>query len=295
MIALSQNIYCQSKQSEKIYQGVILDEVMVKAVQSGFDFTGFIQKIKNDTTFYKAFKTLRILSYKMYNDIEIYDRKGEVKASLYSVTEQEVKDKCRTMTVLQEKVKGDFFSRKREYAYYTAKLYAHLFFTQGKVCDANNIIGKKANYKGTAKYEEQLRILIFNPGNRIHGIPGIGENVAIFEKPTIDKYEFRLTRESYLGDDCFVFKAKPKPEQKNKVVINELKTWIRVSDNSILARDYSLSYNTWIYDFDVVMKVKLKTVKNMLVPYEIHYKGNWDAATKSREIGAFTAIFTDFK
>lgn len=286
---------CQPDSKSKIYQGVILDEVMVKAVQGGFDVGAFIQKIKQDTTFYKAFKNLRLMSYTMYNDIEIYNKKGEVKASLNSVTQQTVKNRCRNMSVKQEKVSGDFYTSKRYYKYYTAKLYAHLFFTQGSICNENNIVGKKVNYKGTEKYEEQLRILIFNPGQRIHGIPGIGDNVAIFEKPTMDKYEFRLYRENYLGDDCYVFKAKPKPAAADDVVVNELKTWIRVSDNAILARDYSLSYKTWIYDFDVVMKVKLKPVKAKLVPYEINYKGNWHAVTQPREIGSFTAIFTDFE
>ena len=268
---------------------------MIKAVQSGFDVSGFITKVKQDTTFYKAFKTLRLLSYTMYNDIQILDKKGNKKASLNSVTKQQVKHKCRTMIVQQEKVNGDFYTRKGDYNYYTAKLYAHLFFTKGTICNDNNTVGSSVKYKGTTKYEEQLRVLIFNPGQRVSGIPGIGDNVAIFEKPTIDKYQFRLYRESYLGDDCYVFKAKPKAESADDVVINELKTWIRVSDNAILARDYSLSYRTWIYDFDVVMKVKLKTFNGMLVPYEIQYQGNWHAVTKSREIGAFTAIFTDFQ
>ncbi|HPI54459.1 MAG TPA: hypothetical protein PLU10_07170, partial [Chitinophagaceae bacterium] len=60
-------------QKDKVYQGLILDEVMVKAVAGGFDVDGFIQKVKNDTTFYKAFKSLRLQSFTMYNDIEIFD------------------------------------------------------------------------------------------------------------------------------------------------------------------------------------------------------------------------------
>jgi hypothetical protein len=290
----SQKSQAQPETGSKVYQGVILDEVMVKAVQGGFDVKSFIDKIRKDTTFYKAFKTLRLMSYTMYNDIEIVDKKGATKASLNSITKQTVKDRCRSMQVIQEKVAGDFYTRKHDYNYYTAKLYAHLFFTKGTVCNESNVIGPKVNYKGTAKYEEQLRMLIFNPGQRIYGIPGIGENVAIFEKPTMDKYEFRLYRENYLGDDCYVFKAKPKANSADDVVVNELKSWIRVSDNAMLARDYSLSYNTWIYDFDVVMRVKLKTVKGQLIPYEISYKGNWHAVTQPREIGTFTAIFTDF-
>lgn len=280
---------------DKIYQGILLDQVVVKDVQQGFDIARFVAWVKEDTTFYKAFKTLRLMSYTMYNDIEVLDRKGNVKASLNSMCRQIYENRCRRMEVQREKVTGDFYTRKRNYNYYTAKLYAHLFFTEGLQCNENNVVGNKRQYKGTEKYEEQLRILIFNPGQRIRGIPGIGDNVALFEQPTMDKYQFRLSRETLLEDDCYVFKAKPKPEYADEVVINELKTWIRVSDRAILARDYSLSFNTLIYDFDVVMKVKLKPVGKQLVPYEISYRGNWDAVTKPREIATFTAIFTDFK
>lgn len=267
---------------------------MVKAVQQGFDVPSFIVKIKKDTTFYKAFKTLRLASYTMYNDIEILDKKGGVKASLNSITHQESVNRCRTMKVVREKVTGDFYNRKKEYQYYTARLYAHLFFTQGKICNESNIVGN-VTYKGTTKYEEQLRILIFNPGQRIKGIPGIGENVAIFEQPTMRKYKFYLSRQMYNGDDCYVFTAKPLPQKAEDVVINELRTWIRVKDDAIVARNYSLSFHTWFYDFDVDMKVKLKPVRQGLVPYEIYYKGNWHVFGKSREIANFTAIFSDFE
>ncbi|MBL7755363.1 MAG: hypothetical protein JNM44_12880 [Chitinophagaceae bacterium] len=149
-------------------------------------------------------------------------------------------------------------------------------------------------YKGSEKYEEQLRRLIFQPGQRIYGIPGIGQNVAIYEEPTFSKYKFRLARTEHDGEDCYVFKAIPVPEYADEVVINRLVTYIRVSDFAILARDYSLSFKTLFYDFDVDMKVKLKKWNQYLVPYEIRYKGNWHVFTKSREIADFTAIFSDF-
>ncbi len=267
---------------------------MIKAVQGGFDVGSFVEKVKKDTSFYKAFKTLHLLSYNMYNDIVIEDKSEKTKASYHSITRQEVKDNCRTMTTQHEKVQGRFFKRNGEYKYRTAKLYAHLFFTKGQVCNETNIVGNKM-YSGSAKYEEQLRNLIFNPGKRISGIPGIGDNVAIFEEPYFSRYKFRLSRIQYNQEDCYVFKAIPKEEYKQDVVINELKTWFRVSDFAIVARDYSLSYKTLLYDFDVEMHVKLKNVHQQMVPYEINYKGNWHVVSQSREIASFTAIFTDFE
>jgi hypothetical protein len=99
----------------------------------------------------------------------------------------------------------------------------------------------------------------------------------------------------YNEEACYVFKAIPKKEEKENVVINELKTWFRVSDYAIVARDYSLSFKTLLYDFDVAMQVKLKPIKTYLVPYEIHYRGNWHVFSRPREIATFTSIFTDFE
>lgn len=294
LLFFSQVAQCQPEVKDKIYKGLDLDEVMVREVKKGFDVKLFIDKIKNDTTFYKAFKSLRLLSFNMYNDIQVEDKKGGIKASLNSITMQIRKNNCRTMTVKSEKVSGDFYTKKRDYNYYTAKLYAHLFFTKGTVCNDHNIVGNKV-YTGSTKYEEQLRILIFNPGQRIRGIPGIGDNVAIFETPMVNKYTFKLSKQDYNGEPCYVFSALPKIEHKKDVVINELRTWFRISDYAIVARNYSLSFRTLVYDFDVEMKVKLKKVANYLVPYEVNYAGNWHAITKPREIVKFVAIFTDFE
>ncbi len=38
------------------------------------------------------------------------------------------------MEVIEEKTTGNFYDRKGDYNYYTAELYANLFFTKGTVC-----------------------------------------------------------------------------------------------------------------------------------------------------------------
>ena len=275
-------------------QGIVLDEFVVRDIASGFDIQKFIRLVQQDTTFYKAFKSLRLLRFTMYNDIEIWTKTQALKASYSSISQQERENNCRKMIVKKEQVKGDFYDRKGNYNYHTAKLYAHLFFTKGVICGDHNIV-KGNTFKGSTKYEEQLRMLIFNPGQRISGIPGIGKNVAIFQSPTFEKYNFTLKCVVYNEEECYVFKAIPKKEEKENVVINELKTWFRVSDYAIVARDYSLSFKTLLYDFDVAMQVKLKPIQTYLVPYEIHYRGNWHVFSRPREIATFTSIFTDFE
>ncbi len=119
---------------------VTLPEVMVR---NNFDYKKLLRQIKEDTTFYKAFRNLRILNFTSYNDIKMLDKKGAVKASLFSKTRQHRTDGCRTMEVLEEKVTGDLYDEQHNYNYLTPELYAGLFFTKGKVCGENNIVKGK--------------------------------------------------------------------------------------------------------------------------------------------------------
>lgn len=263
-----------------------MDEVVISAARGGWDVQGFIRRVQNDTTFYKAFKSMRVTSYNATNDIRVYNRKGKVNASLYSLTKQKAWNGCRSMETLQEKVTGNFYKRNKEYRYYTAELYAYLFFTKDTLCNQTDIVGDALNEAEggrIGKHKHKLKQLIFNPGSKVAGVPLMGDKAAIFEPGVAEMYDFKLASEEYGGEECYVFKAIPKPKFKDDVVYNYLATWFRKSDYSIVARDYSLSYNTLAYDFDVHMKVRTQQVGGKLLPVRIEYDGNWHVLTQDRE------------
>jgi hypothetical protein len=275
---------------------ILIDEVIIKSSNNGFDIKDFIERIKNDTTFYKAFRTMHLVTYNAENDIKVFEKKGtKVKASLYSETKQIYRNGCRTMNVLEEKVTGDFYNKKKEYNYYTAQLYASLFFTKGKVCGENNIVKGKLDDDGAKgsleKNKARLKQLMFNPGSKISGIPLMGNKSAIFDPEVAKMYDFRLAVEDKNGVPCYMFDATPKKEYADDVVYKQFKTWFRQSDYSIVARDYALSYNTLAYDFDVIIHVDLRQVGENLLPSYISYRGNWFAFTKGREKVNFVAKF----
>jgi hypothetical protein len=89
-----------------------------------------------------------------------------------------------------------------------------------------------------------------------------------------------------------VFRAVPKKEYVDEVVYNDLTTWFRKSDYTILARDYSLSYKAGVYDFDVNMKVRTQQIGSRLIPARIEYDGNWHVFGKKRERVWFTTVIT---
>jgi hypothetical protein len=272
-------------------------------VRNHFDYKAILQRIKDDTSFYKAFKTLRTIGYSSYNHIEMKNTEGRMLASLDSKTRQNHFGRCRTMDVLEEKVVGNLRKADGSYNYMTASLYASLFFTKDKdtVCGETNIVtGKKRVVTGTGieKAKEQLKMLFFNPGKKIPGIPFIGNKLDLYDESAHELYDYKLDYVDYHGQLVYMFEVKPKEDleflAKNDVVVDQMITWFNPKTLEVLGRNYSLSYKAGVYDFNVAMEVEMTYFNGQLVPQTLRYKGNWDVAFKKREIGLFTATLFDF-
>jgi hypothetical protein len=285
----------QAPDTSGFLPNVVIDEIVITNKQ--FKVDDFIRMVRNDTTFYKAFKTMRLVTYGAENNIKVYDKKGKnLRASLQSETKQIYRDGCRSMRVLEEQVTGDFYDKKGRYKYYTAELFASLFFTEGKICGENNIVkgslnGETKGKDGIEKRKAQLKQLMFNPGARISGVPFIGNKAAIFDPEIAQYYDFRIAQESKNGTLCYRFDAIPRAGHEDDVVIKKLITWFRTSDYSIVSRDYVLRYSNMAFDFDVAIHVDLQQIGQHLLPTFISYRGNWHVFTKSRERVNFTASF----
>jgi hypothetical protein len=272
-------------------------------VRNNFEYKDILAKIKRDTSFYKAFKTLRTIGYSSFNHIEMYDKNQKMEASLDSRTRQNRIGDCRTMDVLEEKTFGNLRDSKGEYNYVTPSLYASLFFTKGKICGETNIVkGKKRTIQGSGieKAKEQLKMLFFNPGEKIPGIPMIGNKLDLYDDNAHELYDYRLDYVDYHGKLAYVFEIKPKEDlgffAKDRVVVDQMITWFNPSTLEVLGRNYSLSYKAGVYDFNVQMEVEMTYTPNgLLVPKILRYKGDWDVIFKKRERGLFTATLFDFK
>jgi hypothetical protein len=280
---------------EALGKETVLSEVVIR---SGFDVNRFLQQIKNDTTFYKAFRTLHILGFTSFNDIKMRDADGNIKASLFSKTRQNRSNGCRTMDVLEQRTTGDMY-KHGDLNYYTAELYAGLFFTNGKVCGENNIVaGKQRDVRsksGIEKHKEQLKMLFFNPGQKIPGIPFIGDKIDIFDPSISKKYDFSIDMDEMNGQQCYLFKIIPKENtDRDDIVFDNITTWFNAKTMEIVARNYDLSYDTPVYDFNVHMEVRMTKFQGLLVPSILTYNGNWKVAFKKRERGLFTATLFDF-
>jgi hypothetical protein len=289
-----------SLDNERLAKMVSLSEVIIR---SDLNVARFIEQVKNDTTFYKAFRSLHLVGYTSWNDIRIRDKKGKLKASLLSKTRQIREGQCRTMDVLEEKTSGDFRDDDGSYEYYTGELYDGLFFTHGKVCGEDNVVSRihlsPRGQGGLEKRKTQLKMLFFNPGKKIPGIPFIGDKIDIFDPGRAAYYDFLLDYDERNGESCYVFTIRAKKDlsssDKNAIVIDSMTTWFSTRTMEVMARTYDMSYNAAVYDFTVHMEVEMTRVGPYLVPRTLRYFGNWDVAFKKRERGSFTATLFDFE
>jgi hypothetical protein len=289
-----------STDNERLARMIDLSEVIIR---SDLNIARFISQVKNDTTFYKAFRSLHLVGYTAWNDIRIRDKKGRVKASLVSKTQQNRGSGCRTMDILEEKSTGGFRNDDGSFDFYTGQLYAGIFFTQGRICNENNIVKgiefSPRSESGIEKRKEQLKMLFFNPGKKIPGIPFIGDKIDIFDPERAALYDFVLDYDDRNGESCYKFSIRSRPDlsnsEKNAIVIDSMITWFSTRTMEVMARVYDMSYDAGVYDFDVHMEVEMTRVGPYLVPRTLRYIGNWDVVFKKRERGFFTATLFDFK
>jgi len=271
-------------------------------VRNNFDYKAILQHIKEDTSFYKAFRTLHTIGYSSYNHIEMMDKNNIMQASLNSKTKQLKIGTCRTMEVMEEKVTGNLRKANGDYNYVTPSLYASLFFTKGSICGENNIVkGRLRNIEGSGieKAKEQLKMLFFNPGKKIPGIPFIGNKLDLYDESAHELYDYKLDFVDYHGKLVYVFDVQPKKGlgffANDRVVVDQMITWFDPKTLEVIGRNYSLSYKAGVYDFNVQMEVEMTYFNGQLVPKILRYKGNWDVIFKKRERGLFTATLFDYK
>jgi hypothetical protein len=274
---------------------ITLDTVVVG---KNLDVARFIQRVKTDTSFYKAFKNLKVVNFKSLNDVRMTDKNGAIKATYFGRRQQTYANNCRTQKILEEQITGNLKDENNNYNYYTAQMYASLFFTEQPVCNDNNIIGDVSfnvkNKSGLDKHKEQLKILFFNPGKRIPGIPFLSNKTGIYDADMAEYYDMQIGHDIFNGTDCYFFKQKVKEDNQDDVVVDEMTTWFDAITYEIKGRNYSLNYSAGVYDFDVKMEVVISKIGQYLVPTVMRYNGNWKALFKPRERGVFVATLYDF-
>ena len=273
---------------------ITLDSFVVEDVAEGLDISRFITLIQEDTSFYEAFENLRRIDYAGSTTVRMFDTEHLVQAMYSNRMQQDVQSNCRSMSFPFEVHTGDFFDKNGKMNYLTAGVFSYIFLYRDTIC--GNIVQTDNNAgddAGLEQRKDQLKVLIFNPGKSVNGIPLIGDKMEIFAPHMQPYYTYDIHQERYAtGVDCYVFTVQKTPEaEKGKdVVINNLTTWFDKKTMEIVARQYQLSYFTPVFDFDVSMDVRLGVVNGLRVPVKIDYHGYWDIPMRKPEIGSIQIL-----
>ena len=76
-----------------------------------------------------------------------------------------------------------------------------------------------------------------------------------------------IDMDEYNKTSCYIFKVKVKEGNKGDVVIDEMTTWFNDKTFEIVARNYSLSYDAGVYDFNVQMQVEMSKFGKLLARF----------------------------
>jgi hypothetical protein len=269
-----------------LYPVIQLDSVVISDIASGFDVQSFIDMVQEDTGFYQSFRDLRTIQYRSNALARMLDKKGLSQASYANQSKQFQQAGCRWLSMQRESSTGDFFDSQGEMNYYTTKLFSYIFLYRDTICTNDASVSSAADPQ-LEKRKDQLKVLLFQPGQPVAGIPFVQHELGVFSESMMNYYDYDLEAVMYHAVPAYKFTIKKKPEVKDsKVVLQFMETWFNRSDFAIMGRTYHLKEDNLVFDFDVHMQVQIGLIDGKRVPTYIYYNGNWDAPGKRRESGS---------
>ena len=286
-----------SQEDEKIYNSIELDALTIFP-NNEFDIKVFIQRIKDDTTFYQAFKNLQYYPHKAIGNLWVYNRKDKEKASEKISVIQHLNKSLMWQDRKTISSSGKLRTKKGKYRFTTAEMYYNTFFPIDTIPVSTAMTKVRDEPVGNnkkSKYKHDLKLMMFNPGEDISGVPIVGKKMSIFDDDMVEFYHYKISIINYDGIECYQFSCIAKPEFKeHKTVTKNLVTVFNKESMAVLNRHYSMRYKSIFFQFDVTINVKNKVENGIIIPQTISYDGYWDIPFKTQETIKFKISNSDY-
>ena len=294
---LSISSFIFSQEDEKIYNSIQLDPITI-STQNEFDIKAFILRIKEDTTFYQAFKNLKYYPHKAIGNLWVYNKKEKEKATEKISVTQHLDKSYMWQERKTISSSGKLRTKKGKYRFTTAEIYYDIFFPSDTISASTEIPNVKEESVGNSKkskYIHDLKLMMFNPGEDISGVPIVGKKMSIFDNDMVEYYDYKVSIINFNGNECYQFSCIAKSEYKEyKTVIKYLTTIFNKETMAILNRTYSMRYKSILFQFDVEIHVTNKVENGIIHPVLIDYSGYWDIPFKTQETITFTIKNSDY-
>lgn len=285
-------------QHDTLLGHITLDEVVVSAAASGFDVAAFVERVRSDTTFHKAFLNTRTYAHAVRGEAVVRRKDERESASLLRRARLVRNGSQAAQVVDSVSERGRLRNRKGRFRYLTIEMYDDVFFPTGAFKADNTVAGRVLDVEGQgriAKYKAELKKFMFDPGTEIASVPFIGSKLALFSPEMAPLYDFRIWADERGGHACWVFSAAAKPEHREgRTVIKTMDTWFDQESGDVLARTYRIAHDALFLDFDITISVRNVRIGDALVPVRVHYDGDWDIPFEQRELVRFWLEYSDW-
>ena len=277
-----------------------IETVAVK-VKKDFNKDDFIRMTKTDTSFYRAFKNLKMFPHISDNIVEVFDKSWQPTGEMSRKSSHFSNGKQGWIIINKETSDGKYYNKKGNHKYFTAEMYDKVFFSEDTF-SVNNTVSEaysQEKLRGMStkdKYYEKLKTFMFSPGTGVKGVPIIGKKLNIYEGKMMDFYDFKLEK-TFFKDTIPVFKfsvlQKSNTLEKD-IVITKIITFYDRRTMQVIARSYALKDRNALMEFDIKMYIELKHEFGEYLPVIIKYNGQWDVPFKKSERIKFRMTCSDY-
>lgn len=291
--------YCYGqKDTSNYYDGIAalvqIDSIFISAEKSPLDIEDFIELILADTSYYRAFKNLKMQNLMIDHQINYYNKKTRKLAACKSITLQKFQDSLRSNEQIKLSTSGNFF-KNQDFNYYTSKIIDEIFYTKTAIIEKESAIDFDYKTNRSIAYQiNQLKKVIFKPGTQID-VPILGNKLSIFSKKMRKYYDYKLRGEHMDTDSSiylFSITLKPKFEKSSaKTIVKSLITTFDAKSFQVLKRSYHFAHKTALYKFDFRINALLQKKENKYYPLSIYYNGYWKLLGKKIEKANFILEF----
>jgi hypothetical protein len=272
---LTFTVSAQKDPYEGLMEAIWLDSMTITAKKMGFDVNNFIDMVREDTSFYQAFKNLRLISHEASHNQEFFNEKGKT-IDFYSAKTQLIPaGNCKEIKYISKDKSKSYIKKNGERTYLTAKLYERVFLPSGKICA--NTTTESTNSKTE------------------------GIKTALFSEKMRKYYKYGIESKNYSdGTPCYVFTIKVKDEYSEKksgrTVVKFMETYFSRKDFQVMGREYEVEYPGPFFSFNIKVNVNLDYLGNkQYLPQIVSYSGEWDIPGRKKEIGKFKMQVTSTK
>lgn len=291
----------QTDSYEGLMEAIWLDSMTITAKKMGFDVNNFIEMVREDTSFYQAFKNLRIVSHDASHHQEFFNEKGKSIDFYTAKTQLIPSGNCKEIKFISKEKSTSYNKKNGEQRYLTAKLYERVFLPSGKICANTNTSATNKKSEGIIDYYYgELKRFIFQPGDKAN-IPLIGNKTALFSEKMRKYYQYGIASKNYSdGTPCYVFTIKVRDEysdkKSGKTVVKFMETYFSRKDFQVMGREYEVEYPGPFFSFNIRVNVDLDYLGNkQYLPKKVSYSGKWDIPGRKQEIGKFKMEVTSTK